>query len=115
MYQVILIRTDLGMRCGKKIAQGAHASVLAAHDAFMLHPKNYAEWIVDNKFKKVALRVKNEKDLLDIYQVAKEKSLPCARIWDEGLTQIEPSFTAVAIGPCEDSILDKLTGGLKLV
>ena len=115
MYQVIILRSDLGMRCGKKIAQGAHASVKAAHDAREFHPHRYNEWNEDHGFKKVALRVTGEGDLINIYHAAKKKSLPCALVWDEGLTQIQPSYTAVAIGPCEDEILQALTKGMKLI
>lgn len=114
MYQVIIIRSDLGMRCGKKIAQGAHASVRAAIKVYKDNPELYTEWNSDGH-KKVSLRVSGEEKLIDIYQLADALGYPCSLIWDIGLTQIEPSYTALAVGPCDDDLMKKLTKGMKLV
>ena len=111
MYQVIIIRSDLKMRCGKKIAQGAHASVKAALRA---EKSIYYAWDNDGH-KKVSLRISGREALVNLYKKALELDLPCSLIWDIGLTQIEPSYTAVAIGPCKDEVLQKLTKELKLI
>jgi peptidyl-tRNA hydrolase len=59
--QMILLRTDLGMRRGKEIAQGAHTSLMATLEN-LDHPDVQA-WI-ETPFAKVAVGVTEEKDLL---------------------------------------------------
>lgn len=42
---------------------------------------------------------------------------PCALIQDHGLTEFGgvPTYTAVAIGPAEDVVIDRITGELSLL
>ena len=47
---------------------------------------------------------------------AKKAKLPCAIIKDAGHTQLEPgTITALAIGPAEEDVIDKITKNLKLL
>lgn len=117
MYQVIVVRSDLGMRCGKRVAQGAHASVKAVKellDSKMGYQK-YLKWDEEGH-KKVVCRVTGEKELRDIHARALRWGFPCAIIWDQALTQLkEEAYTAVAVGPADDEEMKKLTGRLKLM
>ena len=113
--QVIVIRQDLGMSTGKKVAQGCHASVTAVLEAKKHAKGDFNTWFRGGQ-KKVALKIRSEEDLNTIYHDAKKMHLPCAVISDAGLTQLEPGTkTAVAIGPAKSSEIDKITGNLKLL
>lgn len=123
--QIILMRTDLNMRKGKMVAQGAHASMAAILNLAQkdekgnLHIPNDVRimpWL-EGKFKKVCLKVNSEQELLDFYHKAKEKGLVCSLIQDSGLTEFKniPTYTSVAIGPDEVEKIDSLTKELDLL
>lgn len=114
MKQVIVMRTDLGMRRGKMIAQGAHASV----DVVVDHYPDYRidEWLL-NSAKKICVRVGSEGELLDIYDQARSSNIPAALVTDNGLTEFHgvPTNTCCAIGPDIDENIDPITGHLRLL
>lgn len=113
--QAIILRTDLKMSTGKKVAQGCHAAVTAVEVAQKYHPMMLQNWKTEGQ-KKVVLKVASEQELLQLYEKAKQFQLPCSLIQDAGLTQIAPgSKTAVAIGPYSSAEIDKLTANLKLL
>lgn len=113
--QVIILRNDLGMSTGKKVAQACHAAVIAVEMAKKMNPEIYQKWSNEGQ-KKVALKVQTEKELLDLYNMAKSMKFPCAIIQDAGLTELPPgTITAVAIGPGKSNDIDKITGQLKLL
>ncbi len=112
LKQVIVVRTDLKMGKGKLAAQVAHASIAAFLKAGFFVKK---KWLGQG-MKKVVLKVESEKELLELYEKARKKKLPCALIKDAGLTQLEPgSITALAIGPAEEKKIDEITGHLRLL
>lgn len=111
MKQAIIVRTDLKMGKGKIGSQCAHASI----SSFLMTDKNkQGRWLSEG-MKKVVLKVRDEKELIDIFRKAKKEKLAAEIITDAGLTQIEPSKTAVGIGPDSDNKIDKITGKLKLL
>jgi len=139
--QIIVMRTDLKMRKGKMIAQGAHASMKVLIDAMIPDREKVAEfwknttspdaqalevkatfrgpvadWVL-GIFTKVCLRVESEEELDAIYERAKEAGLPCALIVDAGKTEFNgvPTKTCCAIGPAMPEELDPITGHLKLL
>ena len=114
MKQILVIRTDLTMRTGKMIAQGAHASVKAVLE-FREHP--YVEVWLNSAFTKIAVSVNSEEELMEIFQSASDARLPRALIRDAGRTEFhgEPTYTAVAVGPASADKLDPITGHLKLL
>ena len=71
--QVIVMRRDLGMRRGKEIAQGAHASMIWL--ALRIRQPGYTfteaegRWL-DGAFTKVCVRVDSEEELLAVVQKA---------------------------------------------
>lgn len=130
--QVILIRRDLGMRRGKEIAQGAHASIAfltnALHDAQQGYGKKTRagsapvdlsdaawQWI-NGRFTKVVLQVFSEEELLSYYDKARAAGLTAHVIQDSGQTEFkgQPTYTTCAIGPNRAEDIDKVTGDLKL-
>ena len=128
------MRKDLGMRKGKMIAQGAHASMKVFFDimrqskvildggdiqeAYSLFPvtSEMEEWI-NGPFTKIVVYVQSEKQLMDIYKQAKEADLPCSLIVDAGKTEFsgKPTKTCCAIGPANNTDIDKITSNLPLL
>ena len=126
--QVIVMRTQYpdgkggttGIRKGKLIAQGSHASM-----AFMSHylrqmlqgqslpeiPQAVQDWI-NGSFAKVVLQADDEQTLLDIQKACEEAGVMCYLITDSGFTEFHgvPTNTAIAIGPDYSDRIDALTG-----
>lgn len=114
MKQIIIMRKDLGMRAGKMVAQGAHASM----GALLSHrdDSRVTEWLC-NSFTKVCVRVDSLDELMDTYIAAIEAGLIVSLVTDNGLTEFhgEKTITCCAIGPDTPEKLDPITGSLKLL
>lgn len=128
--QVIIVRNDLKMRKGKLASQVAHASlacVLNLANSFVNFEggsasvrldmtKEEYEWAFKSSFKKIVLKVESEEELLNIYNIAKEKGLNVSLIKDRGDTVFtEPTYTTVGIGPHLSEKIDEITKDLKLM
>lgn len=122
--QVLVLRKDLNMRKGKMVAQGAHASQIAVYPrptdedivrGYMIVPltEHNIPWLRDN-FKKITCGVKDENELLTLYERAKELGIPCSLVTDSGLTEFHnvPTNTAIAVGPAHEDIVNLVTGHL---
>lgn len=134
--QVIVVRKDLGMRKGKMIAQGAHASMAALLQFRVPHgteagkagleaepglvalrvPAAVTAWL-DGAFAKIAVGIDSEAELLAVHEAARAAGLPTALIRDAGRTEFSgvATLTACAVGPGEASEVDVITGDLKLL
>lgn len=112
--QIIVMRKDLGMRAGKMVAQGAHASVALtlAH----LDDARVKRWLA-GAFTKICVRVDSEEQLLDVLAAAVDAGLLAELITDSGRTEFGgvATNTCVAIGPDTDEALRPVTGELKLL
>lgn len=131
--QMIIMRKDLQMTKGKMIAQGSHASLgvvleMMSMKQISILKKDYSMTLnvkegspldtwMRGGFKKVCVYVNSEKELIDIYNMAKKANLPAILITDGGLTMFKgvPTKTCVAIGPAFEDDIDKITGNLKLL
>jgi PTH2 family peptidyl-tRNA hydrolase len=141
--QVIVMRTDLGMRKGKMISQGAHCVLKVILDKLeWCGPKTetvrsydpeFAESVTFEEvrahfdeatlawlrgiFTKVCVQVSSEQELVEIYERAKSAGIPCALIEDQGLTEFHGvvTKTCCAIGPAWPEKIDPITGHLKLL
>jgi peptidyl-tRNA hydrolase, PTH2 family len=125
--QVIVIRRDLGMRRGKEIAQGAHASMawLRQRVLPLLAPPGTADqadfspaeraWL-EGSLRKVTVKVGSEAELLAVYEKAIQAGLVAHLITDRGLTEFGgiPTRTCLGIGPDHDDLIDPVTGDLEL-
>jgi PTH2 family peptidyl-tRNA hydrolase len=113
--QVIIFRSDLKMSKGKIAAQTGHASVSAAEDARKHFREWWKAWLQEGQCK-IAVRVQNERELLELEENAKELALPCALIVDRGLTEVPAgTITCLGIGPAPAEKIDKITGMLPLL
>lgn len=125
--QVLVLRKDLNMRKGKMVAQGAHATQLAAYPSpteedvargYMIVPltEHNTPWLRDN-FKKICCSAKDEAELLALYERAKALGIPCSLITDSGLTEFHgvATNTAVAVGPAHEDVVNLVTAGLPLL
>ncbi len=121
---VIVIRRDLKTRTGKYCSQAAHASLAIFTNRMYKNGGNWAinltlpmeEWLKDS-FTKVVVYVNSEQELFDIYNLAREKDIPCALIQDSGRTEFHgvPTYTCCAIGPHWMHEIDEITGRLPLL
>ncbi len=130
--QVIVMRTDLKMRKGKMISQGAHASMIflseriryfgfQSNDGEFAYPdlhftQEEKEWI-QGSFVKICLQVDSEEDLDRIFNQAVDGGLTVHMVVDSGKTEFNgvPTKTCLAIGPNEAEKIDNVTGDLKLL
>lgn len=127
--QVLVVRKDLPMPSGKQVGQGAHGAVNAlakehgayvvqvgtSHELRMPLDRDAKAWL-DTNYRKIVLGIKSERALLALYDGARAAGLRCHLVRDDGLTVFngEKPYTALAIGPHEDSVIDKLTKPFRL-
>jgi PTH2 family peptidyl-tRNA hydrolase len=123
--QVIVMRKDLGMRKGKMIAQGAHASLKVLTDrkrsadaesyTIDLTPA-MAAWLT-GRFTKVCVSVDSEEALVAVVERARAANVPVALIVDAGKTEFHgvPTKTCCAVGPAWSDEVDAITGELPLL
>ena len=79
------------------------------------NPSLLAYWEDISGQAKVALKCEDEKDLIELKKRATEKGLVNCVISDAGRTQIAAgSRTVIGIGPGPASLIDEVTGHLKL-
>ncbi|MGQ9538896.1 MAG: peptidyl-tRNA hydrolase Pth2 [Candidatus Bathycorpusculaceae bacterium] len=113
--QVIAFRSDLKMGKGKIAAQAGHAAVSASEEARKRRKEWFKAWLNEGQCK-IVVKVKSEKELLELKKQANELGLPCALIRDRGLTEIPPgTITCLGIGPAPAELTDKITGKLPLL
>lgn len=130
--QVIVMRKDLGMRKGKMIAQGSHASLGSLLREFSIKKDETGvsyechfekgslldKWL-NGIFTKICLSVDSEEELVELYETIKTNapSIPCVMIEDCGLTEFhgEKTKTCIGIGPFWADEIDAFTSHLKLM
>ncbi|PSQ44003.1 aminoacyl-tRNA hydrolase [Halobacteriales archaeon SW_7_68_16] len=111
MKQAIVVRSDLGLGTGKVAAQVAHASLSAYEDA---DERPRSDWKGDGQ-KKVVLGVDGEATIFELADDAEREGLVHAVVRDAGHTQVDPgTVTALAVGPGNEGVVDRVTGDLPL-
>jgi len=114
---VIAVRTDIKMSKGKLAVQVAHAAVECVF-LCMEDPKCKELLYLWRKQgqKKIVVKVNSLDELLALKSQAEKANIITALIADAGLTELPPgTITALGLGPAPSSILDKITGHLKLL
>ncbi|KAK6535312.1 hypothetical protein TWF694_001776 [Orbilia ellipsospora] len=112
---VLCVRTDLGMTKGKIAAQCGHAT-LGCYKALSRHaPLLLKRWEYTGQAK-IALKVDSEEELLTLQAQAMSVGLVAKVVHDAGRTQIAAgSATVLGIGPAPKSVVNQITGHLKLL
>lgn len=112
MKQVIVLRTDLDMSEGKRIAQACHASLGAYKNAETVDQNR---WETEGG-KKVAVKADGEDELMELFKTARSMNISAYVVKDAGETELSPgTVTALGIGPDEDGQVDKVTKDLSLI
>ncbi|KAI0518314.1 PTH2-domain-containing protein [Xylaria bambusicola] len=120
---VLVVRTDLGMTKGKIAAQCSHATLAcyktlsrsAARRPTSAEAKILQRWERLGQAK-IAVQVKSQDELLTLMGKARSLGVTAEVIQDAGRTQIDPgSLTVLGVGPAPKSLVDQITGGLKLL
>lgn len=127
--QVIVMRTDLNMRKGKMVAQGAHASIAFLTKTSGLHEDIDGAGVIEtelsaaevdwlkNSFTKVCVGIDSEWELRQLIAKASALGFKVTPIVDNGTTEFKevPTLTCCAIGPDYSHKIDEITGHLKLL
>jgi len=110
--QCIVIREDLKLSSGKLAVQVAHAAILAMERA---DKRVVRDWKEEGQ-RKIVLKVSALQEIFRLREEAERAGVASAIVIDAGLTEIPPgTVTALGLGPASDTMLDKITGSLKLV
>jgi len=113
--QVIAVRTDLEMGRGKIAVQVAHAAVSAFENARKKHREWTDAWLREGQCK-IAVKVKSEKELMALKEMASDLGVSAIIIRDRGLTQLPPdTATCIGIGPGPAELVNRITRDLKLL
>ncbi|KAI0116276.1 PTH2-domain-containing protein [Nemania sp. FL0031] len=120
---VLVVRTDLGMTKGKIAAQCSHATLACYKTLSRAASRNptSAEARILQRWErlgqaKIAVQVKSQDELLTLMGKARSLGITAEVIQDAGRTQIDPgSLTVLGVGPAPKSLVDQVTGGLKLL
>ncbi|KAL8920278.1 MAG: hypothetical protein Q9208_006346 [Pyrenodesmia sp. 3 TL-2023] len=116
---VLVVRTDLGMGKGKIAAQCSHATLACYRALSNIFPKSLnpvlKQWERMGQAK-VVVQAKDEEQLETLQAQALSLGLCAQIIHDAGRTQIASgSATVLGVGPGPKSVVDQVTGGLKLL
>jgi PTH2 family peptidyl-tRNA hydrolase len=111
---VLVVNDSLNMGAGKIAAQCCHATLAVYQSLEGRHRNVLRQWEAEGQ-KKIALKAK-EKDMNGLLAAAEAQRLPCYLVADAGRTQVkEGSHTVLAIGPAPESVIDAITGNLRLL
>lgn len=112
---VFVVNHGLKMGKGKIAAQVGHGAVQAVMNAGKKKPAILEAWLATGQ-KKICVKGDSAKHLDQLSNEAKENGILANKIHDAGHTQIPAgSFTVLALGPCRDEDVEKITGDLKLL
>jgi PTH2 family peptidyl-tRNA hydrolase len=131
--QYLIVRTDLPMNAGKVATQAAHACMKVFFDKFentqiiqkngedpvdamvFIPSEEEKQWI-KGQFTKITKKVKNEGQLIKVYENAKAAGLNVSIIKDAGLFGLEgENYTVVAVGPNYVDECEPVVGKLRLL
>ena len=112
---VCIVNHGLKMGKGKIAAQVGHGAVMAAMKAGGEKPMYLEQWLASGQ-KKVCLKGEDAEHLLSIEKQAKAAGISSTVVHDAGHTQIPSgSLTVLALGPDSETLLEQITGDLKLL
>ena len=114
MKLVLIVNDLLNMGSGKIAAQCCHATLAVYQSLEQRHGSILRQWEAEGQ-KKIALKAK-ENDMSALLSQAEKQRLPCYLVADAGRTQVAAgAHTVLAIGPAPGSVIDQITGKLRLL
>ncbi|SPC67151.1 related to PTH2 - aminoacyl-tRNA hydrolase [Ustilago sp. UG-2017b] len=112
---ILAVRMDIKMEKGKIASQCGHATLAVYKTAKKLTPKFIKQWERRGQAK-VAVKCPDEEKMLELEKKANELGIAARSIIDAGRTQIAPNTrTVLGLGPAPVSLMNQLTGNLKLL
>jgi len=112
--QVVVLRSDLKMSCGKAAVQACHGAVSACEETKKQRPLWFRSWMEEGQ-RKIVLRAESEAELLELEKKAVKLRIPTFLVSDMGLTELPPgTTTTLGVGPAPSNLVDKVTGNLPL-
>jgi PTH2 family peptidyl-tRNA hydrolase len=116
LKQVIIVRKDLGMTCGKIAGQVAHAAIMAMEKTRIYNPNWVADWKDEYGQIKVVLKVNSYSELNEYFIDIINAKLPVVKVHDAGKTQLEPNtVSCIGVGPVPAESIDRIVKDLKLL
>ena len=110
--QVFLARQDLKLPKGKLAVQVAHGAVETA----LRSDKEIIKKWKEEGYKKIVMKVENEKEIYKYLQQAKDDGLVTYVVRDAGKTVLPTgTVTVLAIGPDKEDKIDRITKDLKIM
>ena len=125
MKQVIVVRKDLRMRKGKMCAQVAHVAMAfltrnnESSDPMIFRVRltqKEVDWL-SNGSTKIVVGCDSQLDLERLVQKATDNDVEVHVCVDNGTTEFNgiKTMTCAAFGPDDETIIDEITGNLKLL
>ena len=100
---------------GENCSTGGACFCSSLLNAGVTHPAALEAWLATGQ-KKICLKVPDESHFATLVDGAKDRDVAHHMTQDAGHTQIpKGSKTVLALGPADESVLDELTGHLKLL
>ncbi|KAF5355968.1 hypothetical protein D9756_004242 [Leucocoprinus leucothites] len=112
---VLVVRNDLGMTSGKIAAQCGHATLACYKALVRKNPALVSHWERTGQAK-IALKASSEDQLIELEAIARSLNLCARSIHDAGHTQVDAGTrTVLGIGPAPVSLVNQVTGKLRLL
>ena len=113
---IYCVRTDLKMGKGKIAAQVGHATLGIYKKNLREKRDDILEKWANSGEAKIVVKVKTEREMLQLQRKAEEMKMPTHMVCDAGHTQVAAgSNTVLVIGPEYENRLNMITGHLKLM
>ena len=112
---VLCVRQDIQMSEGKKCAQCSHASIGCYQIALQQNTTLLLQWNLTGA-KTVVLKIDSLELMNTIRETCNYLQLINYSVCDAGRTEVSPgTYTVIGIGPGPASLIDAITGDLKLL
>ena len=110
--QVIIIRKDLKMGCGKMCGQAAHGSILS----MIISNQDVTNDWINEGMRKIVLKTNSLEELQDLNKRLTENNIKSTFVNDFGLTQVEHgTATTLAVEILDENIIDEYINEFKLL
>ncbi len=112
---VLVVNEELKMGAGKVAAQCCHATLAVYQSLEGRHRNVLRQWEAEGQ-KKIALKCKTTAQLRELAAKAECARIPSYLVADAGRTQVAAgAHTVLAVGPAPESVINAITGELRLL